>query len=332
MLVPNNYLNAIVGFAEEHGVGRRRLLASAGVRQETLDAPDARVDYEQFQQLIKITLEDSGRRCLGLELGSRLTITNHGLLGYAAMSSATLGEALAVGVKYVQTRLPVIVATQSVRHRTARIRLEEAAVLGEVRPTVLELVVAAFNAMALFLTKDAFKYSELVLAYEEPEYVEEYRRLFDCRLTFGAEVTELRFDAALLSMALPYADEVAKRQAAQRCEEELAAIAASDDLEQQVRVRLLKMDMSESVPELAQLAADLGLSPRTLRRRLHDSDTAYQRILNSVRKELAVQYLRAGTMSVCEIADRLGYSDQSAFGRAFKGWTGLSPRNFIAAD
>ena len=332
MRMPSNYLTGMIAVAEEYGANPEQLRNAAGIRQEILDDPGAGVEYELVRKLVEASLEGTGRPGLALEIGNRFTITNHGLLGYAAMSSATLGEALFMTTKYLQTRLPVLVATYAVEKRAACIRLEEAAVLGDVRPSMYELVLSAVHSMALFLTGGTFKYSSLILAYPEPSYSDEYRQLFGCRLEFGADVTEARFDASLMSVTLPFADEVAKTQAAERCEEELAAIAESDDIEQQVRVRLLKWKMNESVPTLDEVASGLGMSARTLRRRLQDNDTSYQKVLNSVRKELALQYLHVGGVSVAEVSDRLGYSDQSAFGRAFKGWTGRSPQNFKAAD
>lgn len=184
----------------------------------------------------------------------------------------------------------------------------------------------ALHAAARFLTHGEFELEELRFPYEEPEYVEEYRSAFGCPLSFGAEAMEMRFPARLLKTRLPLGDETAKKLAAKRCEEELAAIDASDDLEQRIRVQLLKMGRLH--PSLEPLAKTLGISPRTVRRRLRKAGTSYKAILRSVREELAVQYLRTTRWTIYQIADRLGYDDQSNFGRAFKSWTGQSPQDF----
>jgi AraC-like DNA-binding protein len=220
----------------------------------------------------------------------------------------------------------VLVAELSVDKGVATFRIEEAAVLGEVRATILETTVGALHATARFLTHGEFELEELRFPYEEPDYVEEYRSAFGCPLVFGADAMEMRFAARLLKTRLPLADEAAKKLAAKRCEEELAAIESSDDLEQRIRVQLLKMGRLH--PSLDHLAKTLGLSPRTVRRRLRNAGTSYKAILNSVREELAVQYLRTTHCAIYQIADRLGYSDQSNFGRAFKNWTGRSPQEF----
>jgi len=326
MRVPTHYLNSFISFAEAHGASRRELLKEAAVSQETLEDPEARIEYEQYELLIQRAVARSGNPALGMRMADQLPITTHGLLGYAAMSSETLEEELSFVTRFVPTRIPVLIAELSVDKRVATLRIEEAAVLGDVRATILETTVGALHAAARFLTHGEFELEELRFPYEEPDYVEEYRSAFGCPLSFGAEAMEMRFAARLLKTRLPLADEAAKKLAAKRCEEELAAIESSDDLEQRIRVQLLKMRRLH--PSLDPLAKTLGLSPRTVRRRLRNAGTSYKAILHSVREELAVQYLRTTHWTIYQIADRLGYNDQSNFGRAFKSWTGRSPQEF----
>lgn len=326
MLVPTNYLNNVVSLAEEYGADRFLLLKEAGVSQETLHDPEARIEAELFARVITGALEKSGQPDLGIRLGGQLKVTTHGIVGYAAMTSATLADALSLITKYVQTRTPMLVASFSVKRGVAAIRIEEAAVLGEIRRPLLEIAASAVKTAAVFLTDGEFECDSASFPYKEPECVAEYRRIFDCPLVFGAEATEIRFSSALLRTPLLLADEAAQKQAALQCEEELHAIERSDDLELRIRAQLLKA--SDSFLGLDQVSAQLGLSPRTLRRRLQNSGTSFQRVLDSARKDLAAQYLRTTHMTVSEIADRLGYTSQSNFSRAFKGWTGLSPRQF----
>ncbi len=326
VLVLTNYLSNIIEFAVSRGASRERVLRAAGLSRRTLEDPEARIPAEQFMAVIQAAIDHSGQPALMLQLGWQLRVTSHGILGYAAMSSATLAEALTLATKYVQTRTPLLVANVSVKGDTAVLHVDEAAVLAEGRRGLIELCVGALSSVAMFLTDDRFRVRRLLLPYAEPPYLGEYRKIFDCPILFDSEATEIHFNAGLLGMKLPFADEAAKKLAAQRCEEELTALAASDDLEQQIRARLLKA--SGAMPSLDEAARQLGLSARTLRRRLKAMDTSYQRILNNVREELAVQYLRTTRMTVSQIADRLGYSDQSNFGRAFKGWTGRSPQDF----
>ena len=330
MRVPTHYLNSFIGFAEAHGASRQELLNEAGVSQKTLEDPDARIEYEQFKLLIQQAVARSGDPALGMRLAGQLPITTHGLLGYAAMSSETLEEAFSFLTRFVPTRIPMLIAELSVHEGIATLRIEEAALLGEVRAIILETAVGALHAAARFLTHGEFEFEELRFPYEEPDYVEEYRKAFGCRLVFGAEAVELRFAAQLLKTRLPLADEAAKKLAAKRCEEELLAIESSDDLEQRIRVQLLKID--GPYPSLDHLAKTFGLSPRTMRRRLRNAGTSYKAILSSVREDLAIQYLRTTRWTIYQIADRLGYSDQSNFGRAFRSWTGKSPQEFRDAQ
>ena len=114
MRVPTHYLNGFISFAEAHGASRQELLKEAAVSQETLDDPDARIEYAQFKLLIQRAVARSGSPALGIRLAAQLPITTHGLLGYAAMSSGTLEEALSFVTRFVPTRIPVLVAELSV--------------------------------------------------------------------------------------------------------------------------------------------------------------------------------------------------------------------------
>ncbi len=324
MRVPTHYLNNVLDFAVAKGACRSEILECAGVTQQTLNDHEAWLEYEQFHRLISGALKASGEPSFGIQLGSQLRVTNHGLLGYAAMSSANFDEALDLVVRFAQTRVPVLIMNRSEADGTEILGIEEAAVLGEIRQPLLELTVAALHAIARFLIGDRFECRQLRFGYEEPEHVDRYHEIFACPLVFGADVTELRFDTRLLQLPLPLADESAKRQAAQRCEEELAAMLDGVDLEQRIRAKLLKG--KGGAGSLDSTAAMLGMSARTLRRRLREAGTSYQKILDSVRSDLAIQYLRTTRLTVYQIADRLGYSDQANFGRAFKRWTGRSPQ------
>jgi hypothetical protein len=181
VLVPTTYLNNIVGLAEEYGARRESILKDAGVSQESLDDPEARIDAELFARVIVGALEQSGEPALGIRLGSQLRVTTHGILGYAAMASATLAEALSLITKYVQTRTPLLVASFSVRRGIAALRIEEAAILGEIRRPLLEISTATVNAVARFLTDGEFACESVRFPFAEPEYAAEYRSVFGCR-------------------------------------------------------------------------------------------------------------------------------------------------------
>lgn len=81
-------------------------------------------------------------------------------------------------------------------------------------------------------------------------------------------------------------------------------------------------------PSLERVADQLGLTPRTLQRKLHEMGTSHNELLDQMRRQLAMRYLREREMAICEVAYLLGFSESSSFHRAFKRWTGVTPKEF----
>ena len=121
-------------------------------------------------------------------------------------------------------------------------------------------------------------------------------------------------------------DEAMHRYLILRCEEDLHV--ALGVLPAEVAVRQALLAKPGVFPGLREIAAELHVSPPTLIRRLKQGETSYNAILEDVRRTLAVDYLRHTGMNIAHIAWRLGYQDPSNFGRAFRGWIGVSPGNY----
>jgi AraC-like DNA-binding protein len=110
-------------------------------------------------------------------------------------------------------------------------------------------------------------------------------------------------------------------------EELLAKYPPRDSLIEQVR-NLIAAEFRGGEPSLERIADNLGLTPRTLQRKLQELDTSYNDVLDQMRRQLAMRYLREPQMAICEVAYLLGFSESSSFHRAFKRWTGVTPKGF----
>jgi AraC-like DNA-binding protein len=146
-------------------------------------------------------------------------------------------------------------------------------------------------------------------------------------LRFGASEDAMVFDAALLDRALVMANPELARRNDEAVREYLARIEHGSIIDL-VRGKLIHRLADK--PSSQEIARALGMSQRSMQRRLHESGTSYEAVLGEVRKELACAYLREGRYSVGELAFTLGFEDASAFARAFRRWTGVSPSTFRA--
>src|SRR5262249_43450246 len=157
-----------------------------------------------------------------------------------------------------------------------------------------------------------------------PSDLSEHRRVFGCPLEFGSKCSELVFSREVLDLTMVKAD--ADLQAILDAQvlaalEQLPRVEATTET---VR-RHLPAELCHGPPTLEQIAPRMNMSPRTLHRRLDEESTSFRQILAEVRRELATRHLSERRLAIGEIAFLLGFSEPSAFHRAFKRWTGYAP-------
>ena len=138
--VPVNYVRNLLELISEVGVDTRRLLREVGLTEEAIYNPEPTLRFEQFRQVMVGAREMTGNPALGLVLGQQLTLTAHGLLGYAAISSVDLGDALRLLERYFRTRTRLCVPRIESSTEGVRFCLLESVLLGDIRETYLEAV------------------------------------------------------------------------------------------------------------------------------------------------------------------------------------------------
>jgi AraC-like DNA-binding protein len=154
-----------------------------------------------------------------------------------------------------------------------------------------------------------------------------YERHFNCPVHFNSGRDALLVSEASLDVPNRLGDEKIAQFFDQHLEAELAIHAKPESLDKRVRLAIAKM-LSEGVPTLSTVAGSLGMSARTLQRRLSDQDKSFQHLVDQARRELAQQLLRETNYSLAEIAFLTGFAEQSGFTRAFKRWSGDTPRSY----
>lgn len=178
------------------------------------------------------------------------------------------------------------------------------------------------------LTGAAVRPRAVWFAHPRPSDTAPLEELFRTRdLEFGVEANGLTLDAQTLDIALPTADPELATILDRVASEKLAAAPPAKDFTSQVR-RAIRAGMHGAVPKLPAVATSFRMSERTFQRRLGDEHTSYQDLVDAVREELARMHVEQATLSFGELAYLLGYAEPSAFLRAFKRWTGLTPQAF----
>ena len=321
-----HYAEILCQLAEERGVRRSELVSVAGIRNSQLSHPDNFITLDQFTALCQQALTRCGDECLGLEYGKRLKFTAHGALSQAAISCDTLEQALAVLIKYFRIRFAYMSLAFFVEDEDAVIQLEIHHDTEKLHRFNIEVVMATLmDVNYLLFGTQLLDGGRCLVDYPRPEDVERYQYLFGGKVSFSAGVNQLRFRKSFLGLPMSLSNPVARRVAEAQCEEEMRQMEASASVSDRV-LRLLESARDGRLPGLEDVAQQMGVSPRTLRRQLSAEGGGFHGLQESVRHQRARELLlRHSAMSIDEIAEHLGYSDPSNFGRAFRKWEGVSP-------
>ncbi len=308
------------------------LLAPLGLREATLADPGARLSIAEVEALIARARTLTGEPGLGLYLGLQMRISSHGYLGFAAMSAATVGDAIALATRFAPTRTGVLGLRLHVEGDTAAIVVEERAPLGSARDVVILSLLVGIWQIGQALTGRELRGS-LEVAFPEPAYMARFRAGLGEQLRFGQPAHRLVFAASVLALPMQMADPAARQLAQEQCERELAALAVADEQRVRAAVRRALPHAADAggFHSLAQVARALGLSPRTLKRRLADEASSFSALLEEARRDRALLLLRDPELPLDQLAERLGYSDVANFTRAFRRWTGTTPGAFRRA-
>jgi AraC-like DNA-binding protein len=304
---------------ERWGIARGKLLDGI-VAEEALVDPAARLSVSDVERLVARAREISGEQALGLFLGLQMRVSAHGYLGFAAMAASTVREAIELAARFAPTRTTALSLHLDVEGPQAALTIDELADFGTARDVVLTTLVVGLWQIGQAVTGQALR-GEAEFSLPEPTY----RARLDTmgpRVRYGARSTRLVFDAAVLDLPLTMADAVAMRLAREQCERALASLGEG---QLPARVRALVARHGGGFRSLEEVAAELHLSPRTLKRRLAERGVAFTTLLEEQQRDRAIALLRSPDLSLQDITDRLGYSDVANFGRAFRRWTGASP-------
>ncbi|RIK85701.1 MAG: AraC family transcriptional regulator [Hyphomicrobiales bacterium] len=308
-----------------HGLTMRACLAGTGVRERDLEDPAALVAPEQELMLIRNLVGHlKAVPALGVEAGLRYHFTAFGMLGLAMAASADAGSALEIALRYFNLTFAFtdFLATRT-RDETL-VTVDDTAVPPDLRRFVVERDIATVVRVQRDLCPHLPVLRGIAFSFPPPADEERHAALLGLRPQFGAARSLIRLDNAGLRQPLPQANAIARRAAEDQCRQLLERRRTRSGLALRIRERLLRE--TAAMPDMPAVAAELCMTPRTLRRRLAGEGTTFSAIRDEVRRALAEELLSMTDLSIAEIAGRLGYADPTCFTNAFKGWkNGMTP-------
>lgn len=323
------FAQGLIRFASNRGADRTTLLRMAGVPASVLADQDARLAFSAYMALMRAAKALTGDQALALHFGETIDISEISIVGLIGQASETMMDAFVQLNRYVR----LVVETQNadggerfqLGYDHEGLWVIDARIDGDNFP---ELTESAFAQLVCGPRRfDETPFVKAVhVTHPDPGYGGEYARIFRAPVIFGAARNALLIDPALTARRVEQLPRYAFAVLADRAEAMLEELDAGQSFRGEVERRLLAVLHTGRIG-VDQLAADLGVSRQTVFRRLKAEGTSFEQVLDDLRCRLARHYLKGRKVSVAETAYLVGFSDPAAFSRAFKRWTGTSPRD-----
>jgi AraC-like DNA-binding protein len=297
-------------------------LSAAGVDTTTLADADARIPRRLGGEILQIAMRRTIDASLGLHAGERIESADFGVLDHAIRACPDVRRALLCTRRY--TRLQDDNLDMHFVEDGDRVVWQIRNAVPSVLPLTNDFQV---TATLMNLNRRLGRHEaplEVHLRHTKPTNAAEYARVFRAPVRLGMPHNGLVFSRLLLDQPLPFANPQAFSVFDLMATRLLKELDRKDTTIDRVR-RLVAVRIGRDGIGIGDIGGQLHMSEATLRRRLDEEGTTYKAIVDQVRRELAAQYLAEPQVALGEIAFLLGFSTQSAFGRAFRRWNGISP-------
>jgi len=336
-VIPILFPSNLIRWLEKEGYDREALITDTGLKWEEIDSADVRVTMHQHRQLVLNALRITDNPHLGLYFGRQIQFTGLGLVGIAAISSESLMDTLQAALKYMTLSSGLFNAEMYEKGDKVHIIYTESFDLGPIRQFIYEGMLGCIhNIFTTFGIKRVIQGLNsqqtpdylIRMSIREPEGWKIHEKLLkaDLNIAFDQEINEYIIPTQYLQQKSILADAETANLARKICDEQLSKLNEAEDFIS--RIKNIFQKRTGSFPSLDETASEICVSPRTLRRELKKSNTTYQSLLDDVRKIMAIKLLKTSSLTIHEIALKLGYKEPTNFSRAFKKWTEKSPGNY----
>lgn len=312
-------------YAATQGLNPDAMLLRAGLPRDLESHSESLISYRKLLNLLDQCELESRNRMFALQYGLYQGVKVFGPLLYLIRNANTVREALVdlAGYFHVHSGAGQVKFEESGEHGILSYTISDPAIFGVRHGAELALGVGV-QLMRMLLGK-RWQPTTALLQHAQVAESAQYRRLLGLTPIFNSSCNGVMVDAALLSTPLHAADPALHRLIQQHIEN--LTLKSAQQLPELVQ-QLIRSFMPEGRATIEQIADYMTLSTRTLQRQLEEEGTTFQELLSSTRQTMACRYLQDSTISISQLADLLGYSDQSAFSRAFQRWYATSPREW----
>jgi len=301
-------------------------LLSLNIDPESVKSPDSYIPLETYLLIQDEAANFTNDPYLGLHMGEFVEAGSWSILGYMMMNCRTLGEAFEKSARYARIIGNLIEGNARLELNKIKVTLDVPSHAPEMSRHCYEAVISGSVRMMRTLTGADINPLEVTFTYPEPASRSEYERIFQCPVLFGQESNSFTIDLDIIFTPIKYANPDMLQYFENYAQEFLGSIERQNEYTHTVtKIILSKLD-DESL-SIEKVAREMAVSVRTLQNRLKDEGVVFSDLLMDTRKKLAKKYLTEN-YSVEQITYLLGFSEPSVFRKAFKKWSGVTPREY----
>lgn len=326
MSAANVFVSQLYHLAERKGLDTKELLHRAGISEDEIDAPEVRVDTERLAVIVMSLWDELQDESMGISASPIPRGTFH-MMGKLAVHEPNLGKALQIAIRFYRLVTRAFEMELCVDGETATLKFHMNSLNQDDQHLFGEINLMAWHRFASWLISENLTLNEVFFDYPTPQHVSEYSYLFPGKHRFNAKFEGFSFKTDFLERQIDQ-NPSALKAFIQRCPLELFIQPKTDFSISHDLQKILKKHLRQGFPVIEDAAETLHLTKRTLIRKLKEEGSSYQQIKDLVRRDRAIALLTRHKMPLSEIAEAVGFSDPAVFARAFKTWTGLSPREY----
>jgi AraC-like DNA-binding protein len=306
------------------GANPDQVLRALDLDRAVLSNAEGFIPCSTFARLLEEAARATGDPCFGLHFGERFNLKNIGPLTYVVLNSPTIAVADEHVARYLKLYNQAAKVFFTVDEQRAYLQyvLQNLGIDAPRQENEYSMVIR-LNTIRMMVGSQ-WAPLEVRFAHAAPQQISEHLRIFGAPVLFGYSTNAFVIDREFLERQIPAADERLYQIMRRYLERVLEEIPQEDEVLASVR-RAVAESMREGHPGLTRVAQKMAMSPRTLQRQLKQQGMDFKKLVADTRRRFALSYLRNRRNTLTEIAFLLGYSEVSAFNRAFKRWTGTTP-------
>jgi AraC-like DNA-binding protein len=326
------YLTKLLDVLQEKGLCVERVLKAAGKKGFLPEDHDTDMPLGQYLAAIEEAVSACAMPDLGFLVGEKTTPLEHGVLGYALLSSPTLRDSLKRYVRFQYLQGPLLTVTFSESGSTAAMTAIPRRGRWRMSPAALRYIVqewlVGWNQWCQLIGRSGSFFEHVRLGYTSGDQSRHYEDHLGCTVSFGNDETTAIFASRRLDLPLSYADESIAELCDIQCARLLEVLQLKAGLVADIHRQLA--NRPGSVPTMDEMAQSLFVGKRTLRRRLKEEGTSYREVVSEFRITMARRYLSETDLPANEVAALVGYSDPANLYRIFHRDTGQTPLQYRA--